>query len=92
AALYADSLITLKDSLYGNRLDQRIAEMQVKFDVQKKDLEIARNQAELEANERQAYIKNIILGSILALSAALVVIGLLFYRKKRVEQQARLDA
>lgn len=51
AFLYADSLIALKDSLYGKRLDKSIAEMQVKFDVEKKDLEIARNKAEIE-NER----------------------------------------
>lgn len=92
ATLYSDSLVALKDSLYGNRLDQSIAEMQVKFDVEKKDLEIAKHRAELEAKERQAYIKNIVIVSIVALTGLLAALGVVFYRKKRVEQQAKLEA
>lgn len=89
---YSDSLIVLKDSLYGQRLDKSMAEMQVKFDVEKKDLELAKNKAEIKAKEEQAFIKNIIIVSIIALSILLLIVGLLFFRKKQVEQQAKLDA
>ncbi|MBI3520036.1 MAG: sensor histidine kinase [Bacteroidetes bacterium] len=89
---YSDSLIVLKDSLYGNRLDRSIAEMQVKFDVEKKDLELAKNKAEIQAKEEQAFIKNIIIVSVITLLILLSIVGVLFYRKKQVEQQAKLDA
>lgn len=80
------------DSITNTDFNNQIAEMQTKYDVEKKDLEIARNKAELEAKERQAFIKNIIIVSIIALTALLAALGILFYRKKRVEQQAKLDA
>ncbi len=89
---YSDSLLVLKDSLYGHRLDKSIAEMQVKFDVEKKDLELAKNKAELEAKEQQAFIKNIILISIGILILLLSVTAFLFYRNKQVERKAELDA
>jgi two-component system NarL family sensor kinase len=89
---YSDSLIVLKDSLYGQRLDKSMAEMQVKFDVEKKDLELAKNKAEIKAKEEQAFIKNIIIISIIALSVLLFIVGILFFRKKQLEQKARLDA
>jgi two-component system NarL family sensor kinase len=89
---YSDSLIVLKDSLYGTRLDKSMAEMQVKFDVEKKDLELAKNKAEIETKEKQAFVKNIIIISIIVLSILLGITGFLFYRKKQIEQQAKLDS
>ncbi len=89
---YSDSLIVLKDSLYGHRLDQSIAEMQVKFDVEKKDLELAKNKAEIDAKEKQSYIKNIVIISVIALLILLAIVGTLFYRKKQLEQQSKHDA
>lgn len=53
---YSDSLIVLKDSLYGSRLDKSMAEMQTKFDVEKKDLEISKNKAEIENEKNKRYI------------------------------------
>ena len=53
---YSDSLIVLKDSIYGKRLDESMAEMQTKFDVEKKDLEIAKNKAEFEIEKNKRYI------------------------------------
>jgi len=77
--------------LYGQRLDKSIAEMQVKFDVEKKDLELLKNKAEMEAKEKQAFIKNIIIIGIIGLIILLIIVGFLFYRKKQIEQQAKLD-
>lgn len=80
------------DSITNTDFNNQIADMQTKYDVEKKDLEIAKSQAELEAKERQAFIKNIIIVSIILLAVLLAVVGLLFYRKKQVEQKAELDA
>jgi signal transduction histidine kinase len=82
----------LKDSMINSTFTQQIADMQTKYDVEKKDLELVKNKAELEAKEKQAFIKNIIIGSIILLAILLAIVAVLFFRKKQVEQQAKLDA
>ncbi len=81
-----------KDSIYNEDNAKQMAEMQTKYDVEKKDLELAKNKAEIETKEEQAFVKNIIIVSIITLSILILVVGILFYRKKQVEQQAKLDA
>lgn len=56
AFIYQDSLMVLKDSIYGNRLDESMAEMQTKFDVEKKDLEISKHKVEIENEKNKRYI------------------------------------
>lgn len=80
-----------KDSIYNEDNAKQMAEMQTKYDVEKKDLELLKNKAELEAKEKQAFIKNIIIIAIIALVILLSIVGILFYRKKQIEQQAKLD-
>jgi two-component system NarL family sensor kinase len=80
-----------KDSVYNEDNAKQMAEMQTKYDVEKKDLELSKNKAELEAKEKQAFIKNIIIAAVLSLIILLCIVGVLFYRKKQVEQQAKLD-
>jgi two-component system NarL family sensor kinase len=81
-----------KDSIYNEDNAKQMAEMQTKYDVEKKDLELLKNKAELEAKEKQAFIKNIIIIGVIGLVILLVIVGVLFYRKKQIEQQAKLDA
>ena len=81
-----------KDSIYNEDNAKQLAEMQTKYNVEKKDLELAKNKAEIETKEKQAYIKNIIIIAIIILSILIVITGVLFYRKKQIEQQAKLDA
>lgn len=81
-----------KDSIYNEDNAKQLAEMQTKYDVEKKDLELAKNKAEIETKEKQAYIKNIIIIAIVVLMLLVAITGFLFYRKKQIEQQAKLDA
>ena len=81
-----------KDSVFSAQTAIQFSEAQTKFDVEKKDLELAKNKAEIEAKEKQGYIKNIIIISIITLLILLSVVTVLFTRKKRIEQQAKLDA
>jgi signal transduction histidine kinase/Tfp pilus assembly protein PilF len=92
AKSYLDSLLYLKDSLSGDRLDRSMAEMQVKFDVEKKDLEIAKKKAELKTKEEEEFIKNIILLAVFILVVLMFAIGFLLYRKNQLEHRAKLDA
>lgn len=80
------------DSVYTSENAKQMAEMQTKYDVEKKDLELAKNKAELKAKEEQAFIKNIIIISVIGLIILLCIVAFLFYHKKQVEQQAKLDA
>lgn len=81
-----------KDSIYNEDNAKQMAEMQTKYDVEKKDLELLKNKAELEAKEKQAFIKNIIIIGVIGLIILLIIVGVLFYRKKQIEQQAKLDS
>lgn len=89
---YSDSLIVLKDTIYGKRLDESMAEMQTKYDVEKKDLEIQKHKAEIDLQEKQNQIKTIVIIGVLILLIVLVLAGILFYRKKQIENKARAAA
>jgi two-component system NarL family sensor kinase len=92
ADFYFDKYRQQKDSIFSSETALQFSEAQTKFDVEKKDLELARNKAEIEAKEKQAFVKNIIIISIIVLSILLGITGFLFYRKKQIEQQAKLDS
>ena len=89
---YYQLFASYKDSIYNEDNAKQMAEMQTKYDVEKKDLELAKNKAEIETKEKQAYIKNIIIIAIVVLMLLIAITGFLFYRKKQIEQQAKLDA
>ena len=82
----------LKDSILNSTFTRQIADMQTRYDVEKKDLELAKNKAELETKEKQAFIKNSIIVSVITLFILLGIVALLFYRKKQVENRAKLNA
>lgn len=88
---YSDSLIVLKDSLYGVRLDRSMAEMQVQYDSEKKDLQLSKNETELKLKEEEGRQKNIIIASILLLLVLSGFSTILFFRKKQLEQKFKLD-
>ncbi|MBC7695030.1 MAG: sensor histidine kinase [Burkholderiales bacterium] len=82
----------IKDSIINSTFTEQISEMQTKYDVEKKDIEIAKNKAELKAKEEKEFIKNIITSAIFVLLILLFLVGFLFYRKKQIEHRAKLDA
>ena len=92
ADFYSDKYRQQKDSIFSSETALQFSEAQTKFDVEKKDLELAKNKAEIETKEKQAFVKNIIIISIIVLSILLGITGFLFYRKKQIEQQAKLDS
>jgi two-component system, NarL family, sensor kinase len=90
AMKYSDSLVVLMDTVYGRRLDESIAEMQTRFDVEKKDLEIAKNKTEMELQDKRNQFKNTVIISILVFFVLLITVIWIFYRKKQIEQKAKL--
>lgn len=92
AFAYSDSLIVLKDSLYGLHLDESMAEMQTKYETEKKDLEIANNKTEIKLKDEESKQKTTIIFSIIGFAILLSISAFLFYRKKKIEQQAIVDS
>ncbi len=92
AMLYFEKHSAMKDSVFTSDLALRFSEAQTKFDVEKKDLELAKNKAEIEAQEKQNFIKNIIIFSGVVLMILSATLGFMIYRKKQVQQKAKLDA
>lgn len=82
----------INDSIINNDFTQQISEMQTKYDVEKKDLEISNQKTELELKDKQNLVKNIIIISIASLLILLTIVTVLIFRKKKIEQQAKLDA
>jgi two-component system, NarL family, sensor kinase len=91
ANVYADSLITFKDSLFNNTLTGKLTEMQTKFDVEKKDLEIASTKIVLENTKWRNTVKNMIIAGILLVFTLLGFLAYGFYKRKKVEQEASLN-
>jgi two-component system, NarL family, sensor kinase len=81
---------TIRDSIMGLQEKAKIGELQVQYEVEKKDLQLAKDKAEIEAKEKQVFVKNLIIASILVV----VVLGSLLifsvYRRKKIQQQAEL--
>jgi len=92
AMLYFDKHTSMKDSVFTKDLALRFSEAQTKFDVEKKDLELAKNKAEIETQEKQNFIKNIIIISIIALLILSAILAIITLRKRQIQQQAKLDA
>ncbi len=92
ANLYFDKHAAMKDSVFTKDLALRFSEAQTKFDVEKKDLELAKNKAEIEAQEKQNFIKNIIIIAIVMLLLLSAILAVIIFRKKQIQQQAKLDA
>ncbi|MBA2613624.1 MAG: sensor histidine kinase [Bacteroidetes bacterium] len=83
--------ILIRDSIMSNKEKEQVAELQTQYEVEKKDLQLGKNKAELEAKEKQNFIKNIIIVSIVLLLVLLFIIASVFYRKKQIEQKAAVQ-
>lgn len=91
ALAYRIAYEEIKDSIMSIKEKEQVAELQTKYEVEKKDLELAKNKAEIEIQEKQNFIKNIIIVSVIILMVLLVIIATILYRKKQTEQKAALN-
>ena len=90
ACLYADSLNRLKDTLYGKRLSESLAEMQVKYETNKKENDLKLKDIELASEKKE---KNYILFFGIAVVLIVVAGGILLYQRyKRKQEKLRYAA
>ncbi len=80
-----DTLMLLKDSLYKKNSAEALAEMQTKYDVQKKENTIIQQQYALTK-------KNFLIYAIAAVLAITVLSGFLFFQTRKKNQRLKLQA
>jgi two-component system, NarL family, sensor kinase len=79
------------DSVYNSENVNQMAEMNAKYETNKKDLEISKNKTELKLKAEETKQKNTIIISVLLLLVLLSISGVLFIRKKQLEHQSKLN-
>lgn len=89
---YIERYSLLKDSLLSEESTQQIAEMQTRFETEKKDLQIAKQNAELQVSKSDAQRKNTINYLLLASVLLILIFSYLFYNRYKLKQQSILDA
>ena len=91
AEFYFKRYSDMKDSIFSKETALRFSEAQTKFDVEKKDLEILKNKAELDRAKEEEAKKNLMIVTVAALFLAILISTFYYYRKKRIQQQAEMD-
>lgn len=80
------------DSLASQNAAERVTELQVQYDTQKKETEIAQQHAQLVAQESTLFRQRTWIISLLLGALALAGLGWLFHNRFRLRQKALLDA
>lgn len=91
AEFYFKKYNAMRDSVFSKETALRFSEAQTKFDVEKKDLEILKNKAELERNKEEQARKNLVILTVIILCLGILVSAFFYSRKKRVQQQAAME-
>jgi signal transduction histidine kinase len=84
--------IALRDSIEAGEIQKNIVEMETKYQSAKKDLEIEKHKAELEASRKALFIRNIIIVSVVCIVLLVSLALYQLFRKRQIRQQAELDA
>lgn len=82
---YLGEFTMKRDSAFSKEMAQQMADMQTKYETEKKDLEISKKN--LELNKKQVQI-GILIGSLIAL----LIISYLVYNRYKLRKQRELDA
>lgn len=81
-----------KDSIYNRDNAEKMAEMQTKFETEKKDLEIAKQNAELNANKAEIGRKNILFIILIVSVFVIILFAYLIYNRYKLKQQTLFDS
>lgn len=93
---YFDLFNNLKDSAFSKDFSKQLSEMQTKYEVEKKDATIAKNELEIERQKKQGTIKNIII--LISIIVLLITVFVVIITKKynavklKIKQQLLINA
>lgn len=88
AYAYSRQYIQLNDSLTHESNRKQISELQVKYETEKKEQEIALLTQQKQLQEVQLQQRNLLLGILILLAGLIVVIALFFYQRQKIARQA----
>ncbi|MCD6068214.1 MAG: tetratricopeptide repeat protein [Bacteroidetes bacterium] len=88
---YFELYAKYKDSVYTESNAEKMAEMQTKYDTEKKDLEIAKQKAELEAREIEKKRQQTFITALIGLVILIILLGYFIYSRNKIKQKARMD-
>lgn len=99
AMRYHELYAQYKDSVYSDENARQMAEMQTKYETEKKELENKElkdqniiKELEIEKQKQSNFIKTVIIISVLVLFSLLLGLGLAVYKRKQLQQKAELAA
>ncbi len=92
AYYYLDKYSELKDSLLSDESTQQIAEMQAKFEAEKKDVQIRKQNAELAVSKADAARKRILIYVLIGTAILILIISYLLYNRYKLRQNQILHA
>ena len=86
---YFDLFNNLKDSVFSRDFSKQLSEMQTKYEVEKKDATIAKNELEIERQKKEGAIKNIII--LISIIVLLITVFVVVITKKynSIKQQIK---
>lgn len=90
AFLYNEELIDLKDTIYKKSLTSEIAEMQIKYETEKKQQNINLLNKENKIQKLTVAKRNTYLLVTLAALLTTILLGFLFYNRYKLKQETRL--
>jgi signal transduction histidine kinase len=82
----------IQDTIFSSEKTTAIADMQTKYDTEKKDLEIAKQKAELEAKEIEKKRQQTFIAALIGLVILIILLGYFIYSRNKIRQKARMDA
>lgn len=71
---------------------KQLSEAQTKFDVERKNLELQRSKAEVESQQKQNFIKNIIIVAIIIITILIGLVIYIAYNNYKKQQALKLEA
>ncbi|MFK7782033.1 tetratricopeptide repeat protein [Psychroserpens sp.] len=87
ARLYTKKFIDVKDSVFSEKNAQAVADLEVKYDTEKKEKEILKQRADLAEKELTIQKKNYQMYGFLGLAFILALIGFLFFNQQKLKNK-----
>lgn len=88
---YMDKYADLKDTIFSKESASQIAEMEVKYQTEKKDMELVKQNSEIIITKAEVERKNMITYGLLALIGLILVLSYLLYNRYKLKQRALLQ-
>ncbi|MEM0519135.1 tetratricopeptide repeat-containing sensor histidine kinase [Aequorivita flava] len=87
ALFYFEKYATLKDSIHGLKIQERISALNIEFETEKKENQILQQRAQLAEKDLEVRRKNSFIFGSLGLALILGLLGYLFYNQQKLKNR-----